>query len=48
MRLKDVMSTRVLTIDLHEPLESARSAMSSRRVHHVGCRGQERGRTGHP
>jgi acetoin utilization protein AcuB len=35
MRVKDVMSTRVLTIDLHEPLESARSAMSSRRVHHL-------------
>jgi acetoin utilization protein AcuB len=35
MRVKDVMSTNVLTVDLHEPLERARSAMSLRGVHHL-------------
>ena len=35
MRVKDVMSTKVLTIDLHEPIERARAEMDSRRVHHL-------------
>ena len=35
MRIKDVMSREVLTVDLHEPLERARSAMTLRRVHHL-------------
>jgi CBS domain-containing protein len=35
MRVKDVMSTKVLTIDLHEPLEQARSEMDLGRVHHL-------------
>ena len=35
MRVRDVMSTKVVTIDLQEPLERARSAMSSRRVRHL-------------
>ena len=35
MRVRDVMSTKVLTIDLREPLECARAEMDLRRVHHL-------------
>ena len=35
MRIKDVMSRKVFTVDLHEPLERARSKMTLRRVHHL-------------
>jgi CBS domain-containing protein len=35
MRVKDVMSTRVLTLDQHEPLECARAEMDLRHVHHL-------------
>ncbi len=35
MRVKDVMTTKVVTIDLHAPLERARSEMDLRRVHHL-------------
>jgi acetoin utilization protein AcuB len=35
MRVRDVMSTQVLTVAQHEPLERARSAMSARPVHHL-------------
>jgi CBS domain-containing protein len=35
MRARDVMSTKVLTIGLHEPLARARAEMDLRRVHHL-------------
>ncbi len=35
MRIKDVMSRKVLTVDLHEPLERAHAEMTLRRVHHL-------------
>jgi acetoin utilization protein AcuB len=35
MRVNDVMSTNVLTVDLREPLDRARSAMDRRHVHHL-------------
>jgi CBS domain-containing protein len=35
MRVTDVMSTQVLTVDQHQPLERARSTMSTRPVHHL-------------
>ena len=35
MRVNDVMSTNVLTVNSREPLERARSTMNTRRVHHL-------------
>ena len=46
MRINDVMSRKVWTVYLREPLERARSEMTLRRVHHlVVVDGRERRRT---